>query len=173
MAEMVPGTRKGYHTKQKAQVLSYLERIPGKHVTALQVYDELKAGGSRIGSATVYRTLEHLVDEGIVKKYHIDAGSPACFEYVGEQAISSEQAAGMVNCFHCKCEKCGRLIHLQCEEVESFFRHLQSEHEFKIDPLRTVFYGVCKECRDQETDPGEGNRTVRKIRIVSSEQWEI
>ena len=49
-------------------------------------------------------------------------------------------------CFHCKCEKCGKLIHLHCDELEDIRVHLEQEHHFKMDPLRTVFYGLCDQC---------------------------
>ena len=128
--------KKGYHTKQKEQILAYMKGIPGKHVTASQVYAALKDGGSRIGSTTVYRSLENLVNEGVVKKYHIEVGCPACFEYVGENESSAVTGTQAASCFHCKCEKCGRLIHVHCEELEAYFRHLQMEHDFTIDPMR-------------------------------------
>lgn len=121
--------------------MAYLESIPGRHVTAAQVYEELKKQDCAIGNTTVYRYLERLVDEGMVNKYMIDANSPACFEFVGKQMHQ-----GKGSCFHCKCEKCGKLIHLHCEELEMIASHLQKEHQFTLDPLRTVFYGSCEEC---------------------------
>ena len=51
-----------------------------------------------------------------------------------------------------QCEKCGKLIHLECDFVSELQVHVQSEHGFTIDPLRTVFYGVCKECAAAEAD---------------------
>lgn len=50
--------------------------------------------------------------------------------------------------YHCKCEKCGRLIHLQCNEVESLKQYMMNRHGFEMDALRTVFYGVCSECKE-------------------------
>ena len=46
-----------------------------------------------------------------------------------------------------KCEKCGKLIHLQCNEVESLKQHMMEHHGFEMDSLRTVFYGICSECK--------------------------
>ena len=139
-------TKTTYQTKQKTQVLSYLETIPGQHVTAAQVFKQLSADGCAIGATTVYRCLERLVEEGLVNKYLIDANSPACFEYIGVRA--QEETC----CFHCKCEKCGKLIHLHCEELEEIAGHLSSEHHFKMDPFRTVFYGICEDCNARETE---------------------
>ena len=135
----------GYKTKQREILLQYLRTIPGVHVTAGDVCRHFKAEGETIGQSTVYRQLERLVDEGVLNKYVIDGTSPACFEYVEEE--SHEQAE---ICFHCKCEKCGRLIHLHCEELEEIQNHLQKDHRFTMDPLRTVFYGLCEACGSQK-----------------------
>lgn len=134
-------SRSKYKTKQREILIRYLESVPGVHITAGDAAEYFKKQGSSIGQSTIYRQLESLVDEGIVNKYIIDANSPACFEYVG--ADSHEEAE---ICFHCKCEKCGKLIHLHCDELEEIQEHLYAEHRFRMDPLRTVFYGFCDEC---------------------------
>ncbi len=133
--------RPKYKTKQRELLLEYFESVPETHVTAGDVCKYLKSHGAGIGQSTVYRQLESLVDEGIIKKYIIDGNSPACFEYV----TPDSHVEGEV-CFHCKCEKCGKLIHLHCDELNEIQSHLMAEHSFKLDPLRTVFYGLCEQC---------------------------
>ncbi len=134
-------SRSKYRTKQREILLGYLETVPGVHITAGDAYEYFKPQGSPIGQCTIYRQLQSLVDERIINKYIIDANTPACFEYVG--ADSHEDAEV---CFHCKCEKCGKLIHLHCEELEEIQSHLSLEHGFRLDPIRTVFYGLCENC---------------------------
>lgn len=131
-----------YKTKQRQAILAYLQTVPGQHVTAGDICAHFAGQGSPIGTATVYRQLESLVDEGLVSKYIIDSGSPACFEYMGSGSHGGEEA-----CFHCKCEKCGKLIHMHCEELSGLGEHLALRHGFAINPMRTVFYGVCADCR--------------------------
>lgn len=131
----------GYKTKQREIMMEYLKGMPGRHITAGDVTEHLRSKGQTIGQATVYRQLERLVDEGIVGKYIIDGTSPACFEYMGEDVHKNREV-----CFHCKCEKCGKLIHMHCEELEGIGEHLYEHHGFILNPLRTVFYGVCDEC---------------------------
>ena len=130
-----------YKTRQKEELLEFLETKPGVHITVGDVCDYFKAQGSPIGQTTVYRHLERMVDEGIVNKYVIDQGTPACFEY-----MSADSHAGPGVCFHCKCEKCGRLIHLTCSEMNELTAHLREHHRFSLDPRRTVFYGLCEAC---------------------------
>ena len=48
---------------------------------------------------------------------------------------------------HLKCEKCGKLLHLQCDMLEHIDAHLEEDHGFLLDTKRTVFYGICGDCR--------------------------
>ena len=134
-------TRCKYKTKQKEMLIEYLQTMPGVHITAADVCEYFKNQGIAIGQSTIYRHLEALVDEGVISKYIIDANTPACFEYIGADSHSNAEI-----CFHCKCEKCGKLIHLHCEEMEEIEGHLYKEHRFKLNPMRTVFYGLCEDC---------------------------
>ncbi|MDD3393692.1 MAG: transcriptional repressor [Clostridia bacterium] len=132
-----------YKTKQREELLSYLQTLSGKQITVNHVCDYFKAQGKKIGTTTVYRQLERMVDEGVVNKYIVDSNSPAWFEYIGEQSHCVQPV-----CFHCKCEKCGRLIHLHCNELAGIQKHMLEHHSFQINPMRTVFYGICDVCRE-------------------------
>lgn len=133
--------KNGYKTKQREELLDYLKEVPKQHITVNDVCDYFKMHNKNIGTTTVYRQLEKMVDEGIVNKYIIDINSPACFEYINREENCHESS-----CFHCKCEKCGKLIHLHCDDLVEVQNHILDHHGFKIDPLRTVFYGVCEDC---------------------------
>ena len=139
-----------YQTKQRDELLTYLESMSGQHITVNDVCEYFKSKGKSIGTTTVYRQLEKMVDQGIVTKYVIDAGSPACFEYVSPD----KHVHGSI-CFHLRCEICGRLIHMQCDELSSISTHIMKEHGFRVDPMRTVFYGICQDCM---TDDEEGKK---------------
>lgn len=130
-----------YKTKQQDILIEYLRSSHGEHITAADAYEHLSKNGFTISKATIYRRLESMVDDGIINKYIIDSNSPACFEYVDKEAHTDSDI-----CFHCKCEKCGKLIHLHCDELVGIQGHLFEEHKFKLDPLRTVFYGMCEDC---------------------------
>ena len=62
----------GYQTKQKAQILSYLRENRGRHLTAAELLHMLTENGTPIGAATVYRQLEKLENEGLVRRYALD-----------------------------------------------------------------------------------------------------
>ncbi len=142
-------TRSKYRTKQRELLLEYLKSRPGIHTTASDIYEYFKKQDAPIGQSTIYRQLESLVAEGLIHKYIIDAGCPACFEYAALD--KTESSSG---CFHCKCEKCGKLIHLYCEQLDGFQTHLLEDHRFRLDPTRTVFYGLCDQCAGKEKADG-------------------
>lgn len=137
--------RGNYKTKQSSELLDYLKTIEGEHFCVADIYDHFQKEGKNIGTTTIYRQLERLVDEGLVTKYVLDPGSPACFEYVSPD----KHVHGGV-CFHLRCEICGRLIHLECDELSDISGHIMEEHGFRIDPMRTVFYGICESCMNDE-----------------------
>ena len=133
-----------YKTRQHGEIVDFLKSMKGCHVTAADVCSHFEECGQKIGKATVYRQLERLVSEGVINKYIIDENSGACFEYVDRDSDCHEE------CYHCKCEKCGKLIHLECSEISQLTGHLSEHHGFSIDPRRTVFYGICDDCADGE-----------------------
>ena len=134
-----------YRTKQMTEILTFLKSVQGRHVTVNDICRYFSEQGIAVGTPPVYRQLEKTVREGMVAKYIVDGTSGACFEYTGGQ-VQEEK----VTCYHCKCEKCGKLIHLQCVEVENLRMHMLEHHSFEMDPLRTVFYGICSECKSTE-----------------------
>ncbi len=131
-----------YKTKQRKELLAYLRSVSGSHVTVHDISNYFQQKGEPIGTATIYRQLDRMVAEGLVNKYILDQVNGACFEYVDKTEHCQQPT-----CFHCKCEHCGQLIHLKCEELEQIQEHLFSQHCFTLDPLRTVFYGLCEQCR--------------------------
>ena len=130
-----------YNTKRRAELLDYLRSMQGRHVTVSDIRAYFTAQGKTIGTATIYRQLENMLDQGLVNRYTLDETSAACYEYVG----GGEHCQPTV-CFHCKCVSCGALIHLRCEELEKVQGHLAAEHGFRLDLPRTVLYGLCRQC---------------------------
>lgn len=131
-----------YRTKQMTEILSYLQSMQGSHVTVHDIHEYFKSKNISVGTTTIYRHLDRMVAEGMVAKYVVDEKSSACFEYLGEGSHCHP-----IVCFHCKCEKCGKLIHLHCKELESVYMHLMSDHGFQVDAPRSVIYGICEDCR--------------------------
>ena len=134
-----------YKTKQKDEILNYLRSNRQSHLTASEICAYFKTASAAVSQATIYRRLEQLTREGVVNKYIIDERSPACYQY-----IEKDDECHPDSCYHFRCEECGRLIHLHCDEIDAIRSHLQKEHQLLLDPLRTVFYGLCEDCARKE-----------------------
>lgn len=130
-----------YNTKQREKLLDYLKAKQDKHLTANDICLHFKNQNDSIGKSTIYRQLESLVDEGIINKYIIDGNSPACFEYNNEKKKADKNL-----CIHCKCEKCGKIIHVPYNEIKNLENKILMNSQFKLDPVRTVLYGLCDKC---------------------------
>ena len=129
-----------YLTKQGRLIREYLESLGGRHVSVQEIAENLP---EKVGVSTIYRQLERLEEEGLVRKY-INDGEPACYQFAGD-------SSGCHGHLHLKCSVCDRLIHLECEEFDRLAEHLFREHGFRTDPLRTSIYGICKDCLEKET----------------------
>ena len=71
--------RTRYKTKQKDQLTAYLRDRSGVHVTAAEIHNDFQNRGVALGMATIYRHLDQLVADGLVRKYIIGAtGSALC-----------------------------------------------------------------------------------------------
>ncbi len=132
--------RKIYNTKQKAIVLEKIRANEGRHFSVEEIYLQLVGDGHNLGKATVYRHINELQKDGVIKKFVTEHGKSACYEYVGKNNVAS---------YHFKCTKCNELFHIQCESLDHLQEHMLSEHGFDIDDTKMVFLGTCKGCREK------------------------
>ncbi len=134
-----------YNTRQQELILSYIKQNASEHLTADAIASALK--DEQVGKTTVYRCLERLCKQHTVRKYILSEGKSACYQYaLGEDCHRH---------FHLKCLRCGRLIHAECEQLAQIEEHICLEHDFDIDASRTVFYGICGECKKNESNTEE------------------
>ena len=128
-------------TKQGRFVLECLKENSHSHVTAEEISEQLKKNGVSVSTATIYRQLEKLTAQGLIRKY-TSPDEPACYQY-------HEEHHECVNHFHLKCVCCNKLFHVSCEYLDSLEAHIFEHHGFKVDNTRTVLYGKCAECDSQ------------------------
>ena len=126
-----------YKTKQRDEIVEFFNSHRGKCYTAKEL---IKSGEVSSGEATVYRTLSKLAGQGILKRF--TDGDAACYQLNESDECSTH--------FHLKCEKCGRLIHMDCGFMGVVNRHIEQNHFFYVDIGKTVFYGLCGECKEPE-----------------------
>lgn len=131
-----------YKTKQKTAIMRSVKEMGDRHFTVDALCDNLSKNGETAGRTTVYRFLEKLSLDGVVRKYKMPSGESACYQYVGEENHCREH-------FHLKCEKCGKLIHIDCGELNLLATHIKKHHNFSLDTLKTVIYGTCEECIEE------------------------
>ena len=72
----------------------------------------------------------------------------ALYQYCGHQS------QGHRDCFLLKCERGGRIRHVDCTQLQALYDHLEKAHHFRIDPRGTLFSGVCDVCAGEEADHG-------------------
>lgn len=128
---------KTYNTKQRDRIVSAIQKMGDMHFNAEQILEKLKAENLSIGVSTVYRHLDKLCAEGELQRLATLSDKGACYQ---TKKCTKEH-------FHLKCTKCGTLEHLSCEKLMGISNHVASEHDFKIDSSKTVFYGLCRNCQ--------------------------
>lgn len=132
-------TSSSYKTRQRDQILDCLIQNRDRHITADEILAKLSEENAAVGKTTIYRYLDKLVSQGAVRKYFIEEGKSACYQYMGEDPVCNEH-------FHLKCIGCGKLIHLECHYMGNLDSHIREHHDFAVDHSKTVLYGKCGDC---------------------------
>jgi Fur family ferric uptake transcriptional regulator len=109
------------------------------HLSADAVQRKLKERGVRIGTATVYRALEVLVDSGLVIAHDFGEGFKR-YEAMGGQGGHE----------HLICVKCGKVLEFSNEQLERMLPIIADEHMFEHQRHRVEVFGVCKDCQGRE-----------------------
>jgi Fur family ferric uptake transcriptional regulator len=109
------------------------------HPSVDAILRRLKERGEAVGTATVYRTLEVLVESGLVRAHDFGEGFKR-YEPMPAQTYHE----------HLICERCGAVVEFQNERLERMLPVLADEHGFQHSRHRVEIYGVCRECRRRE-----------------------
>ncbi|MBA2565845.1 MAG: transcriptional repressor [Gemmatimonadetes bacterium] len=121
-------------TEQRMRVATLLFSTH-KHVSVEEILERLQADRVEIGKATVYRTLDLLVDSGLVREHDFGEGFKR-YEYL----------AGPADHEHLICESCNKLIEFTSVEIEDLKRELARAHNFQPRFHRVEVYGLCEDC---------------------------
>jgi Fur family ferric uptake transcriptional regulator len=109
------------------------------HPSVDVILQRLRERGEAVGTATVYRTLEVLVESGLVRAHDF-----------GEGFKRYEAMAAQAQHEHLICERCGRVVEFQNERLERILPIIADEHAFQHSSHRVEIYGVCRSCRRGE-----------------------
>ena len=126
-------------TRRREQIFRILAGSHGRHLSAYDIYGELKKEDHLAGMATVYRTLELFTKAGLVRA--IDMGD-GCKRY--ELSFGREGNCGRH--LHLVCIKCGNVIEMEID-MSKMLKPQLDEAGFEVDDIALMITGYCKKCR--------------------------
>lgn len=126
-------------TEQKEVLIKYLRENADKHLTIQEIKKDLK---DKIGMTTIYRIINDLIKQGIVIKIPFENKQGCCYRYNSKIDKCNEH-------YHLICEKCNKLVHFNSKEMLKVIIEAKKAEQFEINNDRIVFYGICKECKNE------------------------
>jgi len=107
-----------------------------EHLSAEQIRRQLKGAGEAVGLATIYRTLDLLVESGLVRAHDFGQGYRR-FEPMPAQAHHD----------HLICLRCGKVEEFAHDRLERMLPIIADEYGFLPERHRVEIYGVCGPCQ--------------------------
>ena len=104
------------------------------HPTAEQLYELIRREEPTVSLATVYRNLNLLAENGMVKKIEGLDGT-AHFDH---QTFDH---------YHFICTKCNRVFDIPCDIASDLAQDVESRTGFRIASYDVSFRGTCKSCQ--------------------------
>lgn len=130
---------KGYKiTKQRKRVLDVISENQGKHLNPDEIHTLVNKTPPNIGIATVYRTLLLLDKLGLIYRVEL---MPGVYGYEMSQTDKFHKH------HHLICLKCGAVIEVKEDLLESLEEKISSSHNFMIKDHILKFYGYCSSCK--------------------------
>ncbi|NYF99427.1 Fur family transcriptional regulator [Janibacter cremeus] len=120
-------------TKQRIAIEADLEEFE-EFRTAQEIHASLHAAGDKIGLATVYRTLQTMVEEDIVDQLRTDEG-----EQIFRRCSTGHH-------HHLVCRDCGRTVEVEGPTVERWADRVAIEHGFTQVAHTLELFGRCGRC---------------------------
>ncbi len=124
--------KKYKRSKQRERILELLGSTVS-HPTASWIYDKLKKEIPELSLGTVYRNLNILIEQGLIRK--IDFGS-----------TFDRYDADISPHYHFICERCGSIIDLKIPIDGELNKRVEKATNFKTKRHRIEFYGLCDKC---------------------------
>jgi Fur family ferric uptake transcriptional regulator len=107
-----------------------------RHLSAEEVAQEVGARGKAVGTATVYRTLDTLLESGLVVERDF-----------GEGFRRFEPARDIPHHEHLVCTQCGKVEEFRDERLERMTTIVAESRGFARQRHRLVIHGVCRDCQ--------------------------
>lgn len=131
----------GRMTRSRRMVIDALTRGPGHHLTAADIITAVRAEDPEFYESTVYRTLDVLVELGIVERVQLGPGG-AVF-HVPRQPHH-----------HLVCQRCGAVIEIPASLLDDLAAEIRNEHGFRLRPSASTLVGSCARCDEAAAGTG-------------------
>ncbi len=125
----------GKRSSKREQIVNVFLRQEG-HLSADDLVDLIRSDDHRISRATVYRTLQWMVDAGIARKVDF-----------GEGRFRFEHSYRQPRHFHLICKTCSRSFEFLSSDIEGLIEEISSARSFTATQSVVQIYGQCEECR--------------------------
>jgi Fur family ferric uptake transcriptional regulator len=124
-------------TPERRAVLDVVLGLDG-HFDAEALLDVLRRR-RKVSRATLYRTLDHLRESGLIKMHRFGHGHA-----VYEPMYGREHHDHMV------CDRCGKVIEFVSAEIERLQEEMCRRHGFRPTNHVMSIFGICAACREEE-----------------------
>ncbi len=128
--------KKYKRSRQREKILDILH-TSSIHPTAAWIYERLKEEIPDLSMGTIYRNLNILIEQRLVRK--IDFGS-----------TFDRFDANVDPHYHFICEKCGAIIDLDLPIDASLNEMVNKKTQFRAKRHRIEFYGLCNKCAQKQ-----------------------
>jgi len=125
----------GKRSSKREQIVNVFLRQEG-HLSADDLVDLIRREDQRISRATVYRTLQWMVDAGIARKVDF-----------GEGRFRFEHSYRQPRHFHLICKTCHRSFEFLSSDIEALVEEVSAARSFTASQSVVQIYGTCEECR--------------------------
>ena len=106
------------------------------HATADEVYNYIKAEYPNVSKTTVYRNLNLLAEDGLIRKIQIP-GEADRFDHLTHDH------------YHIRSLKCGKVFDVDMAVVPDMESRINDKHGFVFLGCDVVFKGICPDCNTE------------------------
>ncbi len=138
-------------TRQRLLVLELMAEHPGEHLTAEQIYDLAKVSCPDIGLATIYRTLQVLVDLQLIDRISFDDGF---IRY--ELGSLPGEAREKHHHHHAICKRCGGVFPFEEDLLDTLEQSLMERLGFVVTDHEVKLFGYCRSCLERMEEESRG-----------------
>ena len=131
-------------TAQRLLVLELMAAHPGEHLTVEDIHALARERYPKIGLATIYRTVQVLVELKLLDKISFDDGY-ARFELA---KLPGEENKGHHH-HHAICLGCGRVLPFEEDLLDTLEQSLMERLGFAVTDHEVKLFGYCRSCREE------------------------